>query len=86
MPPAPLPHLLFWVATAVCIVAQVAILRAALAGRTPGASPSALARAREVLWTVLPAVALALLLAGTWRALPRAATRPVPVASAQADA
>lgn len=60
----------FWIATAVCAVAQVAIVRAALAGRTPGASPTPVARAREFFWVILPAALLALLLVGTWRALP----------------
>lgn len=62
--------LFFWCATAVCVVAQVAVVRAALAGRTPGASPSLLARTREFFWVILPAGLLALLLVWTWRSLP----------------
>ena len=64
-------HVLFWSAATVAILAQAMVLRAALAGRTPAASESAGARAREVLWIVLPAVALAFVLWFTWRALPR---------------
>lgn len=64
-------HVLFWGAAAVAIFAQTMVLRAALAGRTPAASDSTGARAREVLWIVLPAVALAFVLWFTWRALPR---------------
>lgn len=65
-----LSELLFWSATAVCAVAQVAVVRAALAGRTPGASPALLARTREFFWVLLPAALLALLLVWTWRSLP----------------
>ncbi len=62
--------MLFWIATAICAIAQVAVIRAALAGRTPGASPSPLAKAREFFWVILPAALLALLLVWTWRSLP----------------
>lgn len=70
MLPPSVSELLFWSAAAVCAAAQIAVVRAALAGRTPGASPSALARAREIFWVLLPAVLLALLLVWTWRSLP----------------
>jgi hypothetical protein len=66
-------HALFWGAATVAIFAQAMVLRAALAGRTPAASESAGARAREVLWIVLPAVALAFVLWFTWQVLPRTA-------------
>ncbi len=68
--PLSIPELSFWLATALCAVAQVAVVRAALAGRTPGASPSPVAKAREFFWVILPAVLLALLLVWTWRSLP----------------
>jgi len=68
--PAYISELLFWLAAAICLVAQVAVVRAALAGRTPGTSPSALARFREFFWVLLPAALLALLLGWTWSALP----------------
>ena len=64
-------HLLFWGAATVAIFAQAMVLRAALAGRTPAAGVSVGARAREVLWIVLPAATLAFVLWFTWRALPR---------------
>ncbi len=67
-------HVLFWGAATVAIFAQTMVLRAALAGRTPAASESTGARAREVLWIVLPAVALAFVLWFTWEALPRSAS------------
>ncbi len=68
--PASFSEVLFWLSAAICAVAQVAVVRAALAGRTPGASASALARAREFFWVLLPALLLALLLGWTWSALP----------------
>ncbi len=70
MTPTALSDLFFWVATAICAVAQVAVVRAALAGRTPGASPSLVVRTRELFWVILPAALLALLLLWTWRSLP----------------
>jgi hypothetical protein len=63
-------ELLFWLATAICAIAQVAVIRAALAGRTPGASLSMVSRVREFFWVVLPAGLLVVLLAWTWRSLP----------------
>jgi heme/copper-type cytochrome/quinol oxidase subunit 2 len=51
--------LLFWGAALACVVAEAAILRAVLV-RRPGRS------AMEIVWAVLPAVALGVLLAYTW--------------------
>lgn len=70
MLPASFSEILFWLSAAICLVAQVAVIRAAVAGLTPGASESALARAREFFWVLLPAALLALLLGWTWRSLP----------------
>ena len=63
---------IFWLASATCLVAQIAILRSVL--RT---SPSKLrtgSRPRhhavvEIAWVVLPALALASVLAITWRTI-----------------
>jgi hypothetical protein len=66
-------HVLFWGAALVAVFAQAMVLRAALAGRTPAASETTAARAREVLWIVLPAITLAVVLWFTWQALPRSA-------------
>lgn len=63
-------QLLFWSAATVAIIAQAMVLRAAFAGRTPAANSTAGARARDILWTVLPALTLVVLLWFTWRALP----------------
>jgi hypothetical protein len=60
---------IFWVAVAACLVAQAAILRSVAATRTGSAGH----RATELAWAIAPAVALALVLAATWRTLhPRA--------------
>ena len=74
-------ELVFWLAAAVCAVAQVAVLRAALAGRTPGASETLASRVRELFWVFLPATILVAVLVWTWKALPsRAAPADPPVA------
>lgn len=76
MPPF-LADATFWVAVACSLVAQVAIVRAAFLvrdgdGHAPaGAAPPTprLRRSREVMWTVVPGVVLALVLYFTWRAV-----------------
>ncbi|HET7457961.1 MAG TPA: hypothetical protein VFJ74_09915 [Gemmatimonadaceae bacterium] len=64
---------LFWVAVAVCAVAQAAIVRSALGVQQTAAAPGTtlppLRRAVEVAWTIVPALALATLLVFTWRAM-----------------
>jgi heme/copper-type cytochrome/quinol oxidase subunit 2 len=62
----------FWLAVACCVVAQAAIVRSALARRSPiagGAAMPPLRRPVEVAWTLVPAVILALVLVLTWRAI-----------------
>ena len=67
---------IFWIAAALCLVAQAAILRAMFgaphpAASEPGASlevPTA-NRAMELVWAVVPAVALALVLWLSWQAI-----------------
>lgn len=63
-------QVVFWLAASVCAVAQVAVVRAALAGRTPGASLTLASRVREMFWVFLPAAVLAVVLVWTWRELP----------------
>ena len=58
----------FWIAVACCVVAQVAILRSVMAARRGAVSPPA-RQGREILWAVLPALALAATLLLTWRAM-----------------
>lgn len=64
----------FWVAVAICTVAQVAILRSIFNTApqgAPAATPGAprVHRAMEIVWAILPAVALAGVLLFTWRAM-----------------
>ena len=59
---------------ACCLVAQVLIVRSVLAARALPAVRPELPRARgsvEVMWAIVPAVALAALLFFTWRAIRR---------------
>jgi heme/copper-type cytochrome/quinol oxidase subunit 2 len=64
---------IFWVAALACVVAQGAIVRSVLVARAPTLPAEARIvqprRAVEVAWTLVPAVALALVLALTWRTL-----------------
>ena len=81
MPPA-LSEAIFWVAVACCVVAELFILRSAFAPRAARArgAEGTLPRVRrpvEVLWAILPAVALALVLAATWRTLHPGSSEPI---------
>jgi len=87
---------IFWVAVVCCAVAELFILRSTYAAHRGGgrraagddpAGPSSaeplppLRRAAELAWAVVPAVALALVLAATWRALhpvPASTREPLP--------
>jgi len=72
---------LFWIAVASCVVAQVAIVRSVL--RMRGATTSAaVPRPRfaiEIAWVIIPALALAALLVGTWRTMHPTPTPAVPL-------
>lgn len=63
---------IFWMAAALCIVAELFILRAAFAPpRDAGATapvPQS-PRGTEMIWAIVPAIILAMLLAATWRAV-----------------
>jgi heme/copper-type cytochrome/quinol oxidase subunit 2 len=64
--------LVFWIAAACCSVAQVAVVRSAI--RAPmtdhtGAGVAMPRRSAEIVWTIIPAIALLLLLIATWRAM-----------------
>ncbi|MFL5605121.1 MAG: hypothetical protein ACJ8AD_01625 [Gemmatimonadaceae bacterium] len=70
---------LFWASVACCALAQFFILRSVGGGgrRHVPAHIAHLPRQRgamEVLWAVVPAIALAVLLAFTWRAIRAAPT------------
>jgi heme/copper-type cytochrome/quinol oxidase subunit 2 len=65
----PLAETIFWIAAIACAVAELAILRSIIAqGRTqhsslvPSGSP-----VTELIWGVVPAIALVVLLFATWR-------------------
>jgi heme/copper-type cytochrome/quinol oxidase subunit 2 len=82
----------FWVAAVACAVAQAAIVRSVFVARVPAAGPGGdvprpapARRAPEVAWAVLPALALAGVLALTWRAMHPAPNTP-PAAPAAAAA
>jgi heme/copper-type cytochrome/quinol oxidase subunit 2 len=80
--------ILFWIAVACCLVAQVLIVRSVVAARALPAVRPELPRARgsvEVMWAIVPAVALAVLLFFTWRAIEtNRATRAAAATSAVA--
>jgi heme/copper-type cytochrome/quinol oxidase subunit 2 len=63
---------IFWVAVVLCVIAHRYILRSAFAAGAAVDHSHTLPpirRAAEVLWVVLPAVALVFLLVATWRAI-----------------
>ena len=63
---------IFWIAAALCVVAELAILRAAFAPPTDAGSSALVPhspRGTEMIWAVIPAIVLAFLLAATWRAV-----------------
>jgi heme/copper-type cytochrome/quinol oxidase subunit 2 len=85
--PLPLADAIFWVAVVCCAIAQWFILRGALAAHPAAGAPMSPARrGLEVVWAVLPAVALAVVLAATWRALHPAPSAPPAPAGAPAAA
>ena len=60
---------IFWIAALACAVAEIAILRSIIAQRRaqnvgPVHTASPLA---EIVWGIVPAIALAVLLLATWR-------------------
>lgn len=62
----------FWIAAALCIVAELIILRAAFLPPADVSESSTVPhspRGAEMLWAVIPAFGLAVLLASTWRAI-----------------
>jgi heme/copper-type cytochrome/quinol oxidase subunit 2 len=75
---------LFWTSVALCLVAQVLIVRSVLGARhlpTPSADVPRARGAVELFWALVPAVALAVLLVFTWRAMrEHQSAVPTPVA------
>ena len=67
-----LADLIFWIASACCVVAQVALVHSAIRAPMSGSAESTAAmprRSGEIAWTIVPAIALLLLLVATWRAM-----------------
>jgi heme/copper-type cytochrome/quinol oxidase subunit 2 len=65
-------ELVFWIATVLCIIAELAILRAAFAPHAHTDTPAPIPhspRGTEMVWAVIPAIILGVLLAATWRAI-----------------
>jgi heme/copper-type cytochrome/quinol oxidase subunit 2 len=70
--PHSLAEIVFWLSVACCLVAQVLIVRSVLAARRLPAAHPELPRANagvELMWAVVPGIALAVLLLFTWRAI-----------------
>ena len=57
---------LFLPAAIIAVVAQFAVLWAVIAGRAPASAPGKPARVAEIVWVVLPTVALLVVLWLTW--------------------
>ena len=87
--PFPLADAIFWVAALGCAIAQWFILRGALTSPTAPAAGDAVPASRrrnEVIWAVVPAVALAVVLVATWRAIHPPARPSTPAVDAAAPA
>jgi heme/copper-type cytochrome/quinol oxidase subunit 2 len=65
----PLAEGIFWIAVLACIVAQIAILRSTYAARKveKSALVPAASRGGEIVWAIVPVVALSVLLIATWQ-------------------
>jgi heme/copper-type cytochrome/quinol oxidase subunit 2 len=77
---------IFWVAVVLCVIAHRFILRSAFAAGAAVEHSHTLPpirRAAEIVWVVLPAIALVFLFFATWRAIAarNATDRPAAVSS-----
>lgn len=68
-PPSPSLRALFLIAAVIAVVAQLAVLRSVVVGRAPASAPGRAARLAEIVWVVLPTIALIGILFMTWRTL-----------------
>ena len=66
-----LANLLFWLAVVCCAIGQLLILRSVLRAGSGGGGVAmpVMRRGTELMWAVVPALALAVVLAVTWRAI-----------------
>jgi heme/copper-type cytochrome/quinol oxidase subunit 2 len=64
----PLAEGIFWIAVLACVVAEIAILRSTYAARKieKSALVPAASRGGEIVWAIVPVVALSVLLIATW--------------------
>jgi heme/copper-type cytochrome/quinol oxidase subunit 2 len=70
---------LFWTSVACCTIAQFLIVRSVLGARHVPAPSADVPRSRartELVWAVVPAVALVALLVFTWDAVRQSTARP----------
>ena len=65
----PLAEGIFWIAVVACIVAQIAILRSTYDARKveKSALVPAASRSGEIVWAIVPVIALSVLLVATWQ-------------------
>jgi heme/copper-type cytochrome/quinol oxidase subunit 2 len=74
---------LFWTSVACCLIAQFFIVRSVLGARHRPNPDADVPRSRgvvELFWAVIPAVALAVLLVFTWRAIQAQSATRSPIA------
>jgi heme/copper-type cytochrome/quinol oxidase subunit 2 len=70
--PIPMAEPIFWIAAVLCIAAQLLLLHSAFFPRGGSSESATIAhspRGVEMIWAVIPAIALVFLLAATWRAV-----------------
>ena len=65
----PLAEIIFWIAAVACVVAEIAILRSTFVARraTKSDSVPSSSQTGELVWAVIPAVALSVVLVATWQ-------------------
>ena len=65
-------YVLFWIAVACCVAAQIAIFRSVFTAEPATQADDGVphpSRSIEMLWVTIPALVLILVLAFTWRAI-----------------
>ncbi len=65
----PLAEIIFWIAAVACVVAEIAILRSTFVVRraTKSDSVPSSSQTGELVWAIIPAVALSFVLVATWQ-------------------
>lgn len=65
----PLAEIIFWIAAAACVVAEIVILRSTFAARrvTKSELVPAASRSSELAWAAIPPLALSAVLIVTWQ-------------------